>query len=325
MERSILLFEPDFPCWDEETFALAGEAPSSIRELCGNGFLVPAEAGYVLSEKGEKFRQEQAKENYISALPIPKFDPLLSLWNNRLYLLMEHAFIGQFGIKEYSLNEALPVVPQLSEREILTIEDGKVKYIWNSSSLIKDFISEFPNSGVGSRHLTPPGENALNMWMEKNGAKRSYVCPNLLLRSRYDFELYRKTKVCDSDKYKMKDADRLFFFHVTEESIEDFYINLGKLHIFLLGQKRVYIPGYADIDSHDQENWTMAVAVADTESSLEKIASIISVQGKATIDPMPPLFIIGTSIERLREQEKPEDTVYDWFCDRTIHIARPDI
>ena len=325
MERSILLFEPDFPCWDEETFALAGEAPSSIRELCGNGFLVPAEAGYVLSEKGENFRQEQAKENYISALPIPKFDPLLSLWNNRLYLLMEHAFIGQFGIKEYSLNEALPVVPQLSEREILTIEDGKVKYIWNSSSLIKDFISEFPNSGVGSRHLPPPGENALNMWMEKNGAKRSYVCPNLLLRSRYDFELYRKTKVCDSDKYKMKDADRLFFFHVTEESIEDFYINLGKLHIFLLGQKRVYIPGYADIDSHDQENWTMAVAVADTESSLEKIASIISVQGKATIDPMPPLFIIGTSIERLREQEKPEDTVYDWFCDRTIHIARPDI
>ena len=123
----------------------------------------------------------------------------------------------------------------------------------------------------------------------------------------------------------MKDADRLFFFHVTEESIEDFYINLGKLHIFLLGQKRVYIPGYADIDSHDQENWTMAVAVADTESSLEKIASIISAQGKATIDPMPPLFIIGTSIERLREQEKPEDTVYDWFCDRTIHIARPDI
>ncbi len=78
MERSILLFEPDFPCWDEETFALAGEAPSSIRELCGNGFLVPAEAGYVLSEKGENFRQEQAKENYISALPIPKFDPLLS-------------------------------------------------------------------------------------------------------------------------------------------------------------------------------------------------------------------------------------------------------
>lgn len=69
----------------------------------------------------------------------------------------------------------------------------------------------------------------------------------------------------------------------------------------------------------------MMVLVADAERTLGSISKRLSAHGKALIEPANPLFIIGTSIERLREQNKPEDTVYDWFCDRTVHIARPDI
>ncbi len=325
MERSILLFEPDFPCWDEETFALAGEDPVFVKKLAQAEYIKPASDGFVLTEKGEELREKQAEENWLAAAPIPDFDASRALWNNRLYLLMERAFIGQFGVKEYSVDETLPVVPAISSNELFKIENGQVEYLWEKHPLIKSFIGEFPNSGVGARGITPPGQEALDAWTAKTKAPTGSLHTNLILRSRYDFELYRKEPQFKSDKYKMKDADRLFFFRVEENTTEDFYRDLGYLHLFMLAQKRIYIPGYGDIDSQDQENWTMAVVVADSEKSLEKISAEIATQGKALINPMPPLFIIGTSIERLKKQGKPKDTVYDWFCEDTVHITRPDI
>ncbi len=323
--RSILLFEPDFPCWDEETFALAGEDPASLAQMLKEGCLIQAAGGYVLTEKGENERRREAEANWLSYAPTPSFDAERALWNNRLYLLMERAFLGRFGIKEYSLDEALPVIPALPDEQMMQISEGKMRYIWGEQPIIQNFLAEFPHRGVGSRGLTPPGEEAFAKWAAKNGAAQTTLCPNLILRSRYDFDLYRKAAPYPSDKYKMKDADRLFFFRVKSGGTTDFLRALGDLQLFLLAQKHIYIPGYGDIDSQDQENWTMAVIVCENEAELEKSAAQIAAYGKALIDPMPPLFLIGTSIERLRAQKQPEDTVYDWFCDQTTHIARPDI
>ena len=148
---------------------------------------------------------------------------------------------------------------------------------------------------------------------------------NLILRSRYDFELYRKEAHLPDDLYYMKDADRLFFLRATGDNYDEIYDAIGKLHLFLLGQRRVYIPGYADIDSQQQENWTMIVMAADNERELEGVYERLSHDGRNLIDPANPLFIVGTSIERLRLQPKPEYTVYDWFCDCSVHIVRPDV
>lgn len=268
--RSILLFEPDFPCWDEETFALAGEDPASLTQLLQEGLVAQAGSGCVLTEKGESARRQEAEANWLSYAPMPPFDAARALWNNRLYLLMERAFIGRFGIKEYSLDEALPVVPALTDEQMIQISEGKARYLWREQPVIQNFLTEFPHSGVGSRGLTPPGDEALAKWAAKNGAARTSVRPNLILRSRYDFDLYRKAASYPSDKYKMKDADRLFFFRVKSGGTTDFLRALGDLQLFLLAQKHIYIPGYGDIDSQDQENWTMTVVVCDSEAELEK-------------------------------------------------------
>ena len=37
-----------------------------------------------------------------------------------------------------------------------------------------------------------------------------------------------------------------------------------------------------------------------------------------------PLYIVGTSIERLREQREQKRTLYDWFQEETVRILRPD-
>ena len=326
MERALLLFEDKFPCWDEETFVLAGENLLYLKALEKAGLLARAGGGYVLTGAGEAKRMEAAERSCLPIAPIGPFDAEKALWRNRLYLLMERAFIGQFGIKEYTPDETFPITPALSREELWGFENessDKIRFIWSENPLVRSFNERFPDWGVRMRGKEAPGRAAVAAWMKESGAREGRLNFELVLRSRYDFELYRKSPQETTDVFKLKDADRLFFhrFSTPENALDV----IGKLHLFLLANKRAYIPGYADIDSQQQENWTMLVIVTDTEKELERADHILGRQGKALIDPARPLFIIGTSIERLRIQPRPEYTVYDWFQNRTLHIARPDV
>ena len=320
---SLLLYEPEAPCWDEETFSLAGEDPTAIKRLAADGLLEKAGGGYVLTAKGLSEREKAGEENYVAVEPLPKFDAAPALWNNRLHLLMDRTFIGRFGVKDYSVNETLPVVPALSGEKLFTLVDGQARFAWQQEPLVESFVRAFPKWGVSARNDAPPGDEALRAWAALNGAAFGGVTFNLLLRSRYDFELYRKVPDYPSDKYKMKDVDRFFFSRVSEDSLEDYYRTLGLLQIFWLAQKRVYIPGYVDIDSKEQEALTMSILVTDSEAELERISRRLERNRKDLLTSVCSMFVIGTSIERLRKSEH-YDTVYDWFCDATVHIARPD-
>lgn len=324
MERALLLFEPKFPCWDEETFALAGEG-SSPRELEKPGYAIKVKDGWVLTAAGEKARLEYAACCGLPAEEIGAFDPEEALWNNRLYLLMERAFTGQFGVKEYSVAESFPVLPSLTGDQLWQKEEGTVRYLWPENPLIKDFLREFPNWGVAARKLPAPGAEALEKWASEKGVKQEELSFNLVLRSRYDFELYRHEAPLAADRFRLKDADRLFFLRAKPAETDKIYETLGKLHLFLLAQRRIYIPGWADIDSQEQENWTMLVLVTTTEEELSEIKKELQKSGKTLIDPARPLFITGTSLERQRKERKPRATVYDWFCEVSEHIVRPDL
>lgn len=331
MERALLLFEDKFPCWNAETFVLVDEDPSYLGKLEKIGLLAAAGGGYVLTPEGEAQRLKTAEKHYLPAIPnmfsLPITDAAAeaALWNNKLYLLMERAFLGQFGIKEYSVDEKLPSVPRLPREELWhTGEGGRVEYLWPKHPLLNSFMERFPLWGVAARKKTAPGYAAVRKWADDCGAKFDIQRFNLILRSRYDFELYRKMPHLPEDIFYMKDADRLFFLRTSDKTPAEIYDAIGRLHLFMLGQRRVYIPGYADIDSQEQENWTMLVLVADTEDELAAVYERYSFDGKNLIEPANPIFIVGTSIDRLRGQRRTEYTVYDWFCDRTVHIVRPD-
>ena len=53
-EQTLLLYEEKFPCWDEETAALAGEDAASLAELAEQGLLAEAGNGYVLTAREKK-------------------------------------------------------------------------------------------------------------------------------------------------------------------------------------------------------------------------------------------------------------------------------
>lgn len=326
MTLPLLRFEDRFPCWDEETFSLAGEAPSALGALAAKGLLREAGGGYVLTPAGDRDRLKCAERLRIPAFAaIEPFDPAESLWNNRLCQLMRRAVRGRFGGVEYSLNEKLPILPGLSSGELwLRDGDGRVKYRWAEHPLIKSFLARFPRGDAAARQSAALGDAAMWRWAEAAGASFRVQSFNLVMRSRDGREPRRETPHSPADVFYMKDANRLFFLRTSGKIPAEIYDAIGLLHLFMLGQRRVYLPGFADVDSCGQENWTALVLAADGEEELTALRERYSFDGKNLIEPANPLFIIGTSVERLRKQDKPEDDVYGWLSGRSVGIAAPD-
>lgn len=327
MEQELLLFEEKFPCWDEETVALAGGEAASLRELVDRGLLAEAGRGYVLTAEGEKTRVKLAQESFLPVTHIGEFDAEKALWNNRFYHLMDcRAFTGLFpmGLKEYAIDETLSFSPALAREELWTRERGKTRYIWPEHKLVKSFLKRFPDWGMAARGKPAPGQAAMDRWRAESGARVGTVNFNLVLRGRYDFEAYRQLERLPDDIFHLKDADRFFFLRTSDKTPEDIYDAVGALHLFMLNQRRVYIPGYADDDSMDQENWTILVLAADTEAELEEVSARYAADGQNLIGPAMPMFIIGTSAERLRRMHAPKANYYDWFGEDTVHIVRAD-
>ena len=272
-------------------------------------------------------RVKLARESFLPVSPIGEFNAEKALWNNRFYHLMDcRAFTGLFpmGLKEYTVDEALTYAPELPRKELWTREGGKTRYIWPEHKLVKSFLKRFPDWGMASRGKPVPGQAALDEWRAESGAKAGTVNFNLVLRGRYDFQAYRELERLPDDIFHIKDADRFFFLRTSDKTPEDIYDAIGKLHLFMLDQRRVYVPGYADDDSMDQENWTILVLAADTEAELEEVRARYSADGQNLIEPAMPMYIIGTSVERLRRMREPKANYYDWFGEDTVHIVRAD-
>ena len=124
MTRSLLLFRESSPCWDEETFLLAGKAPHLLHELTAKGLLRKAGGGYVLTPEGDMERLRCADRLRLTAFAAETpFDPKEALWNNRLRLLMGRAVLGRPGFNGYSLDEKIPVLPGLSRGGLWRYDD----------------------------------------------------------------------------------------------------------------------------------------------------------------------------------------------------------
>ena len=143
------------------------------------------------------------------------------------------------------------------------------------------------------------------------------------MRSRADFNHYKNYEQLPSDKYKFLDADELFVQKVPAQ-LENLLPFIGKLHIFLAEQRRIFLPGWFDIDHDENEDWHLLALVTDTEAQLENLTKTLRTWGNDLIEPARPLFIIGSSIERLRNQKEQKRMLYDWFQEDTVKILRPD-
>lgn len=328
MESLLLLFTDSLPCWDEETVKISGENPNGLKALSESGDLLPVAGGYVLTQKGLITRENAAKD---LCLPVTHAEIISDesearrlLEINRMTQFLDRAFVTDWGIKEVTTRESFSLSPRLNDDEYFAFEGGRVKATWPEHDTVKRFLSDFPNAGVAARKLPAPGQSGLDEWTLMNNLAYENFTVDFVLRSRADFSHYKNYPQLESDRYKFLDSDQLFAHKVTE-SPEDLLPFIGKLHILLTLQRRIYLPGWFDIDHDENEDWHLLALVTDSESQLETLTRTLRSFGYELINPVNPLFIIGTSIERLRNQTEQKRTIYDWFAEETVKILRPDV
>ena len=330
MENILLLFTEKLPVWDEETIITAGENPEALRALTESGDLMQISSGYVLTPKGVRTRESVENELYMPHTPsgeviIDSFKANDMLELNRMTQFIDRAFVTDWGIKEVTTLETFPIMPCLQDDKYFTFESGRVKAIWPEAHEVKKFLEAFPDNGVSARKITPPGQAGLDKWALENNLRYGSLTVDFVLRARADFNHYKNYEQLASDKYKFLDADRLFIQRVRDiNKPEDLLPFIGKLHIFLTEQRRIFLPGWFDIDHDENEDWILLAFVTDTESELETFTKTLQRWGHDLIDPVNPLYILGSSIERLRNQREQKRTIYDWFQEETIRIMRPD-
>lgn len=328
MENLLLLFSSSLPCWDNETVILAGEDPSGLDELVKSGDLVKIDSGYVLTAQGIKTRERAAQDLF---LPVTSTGELIAdssqandmLELNRMVQLLDRAFVTDWGIKEVTVRETFPIMPCISDDRYFMFEGEKVKALWPDSQEVKSFVEAFPNVGVAARKFSAPDQKALDEWADRNNLNYGSLTVDFVLRSRADFNHYKNYEQLPSDRFKFLDADELFV-HKVSGNPEDLLPFIGKLHIFLMEQRRIFLPGWFDIDHDENEDWHLLALITDMEEQLDNLTLTLRKWGHDLIDPARPLFIIGSSIERLRNQKEQKRTLYDWFQEETIRIMRPD-
>ena len=328
MESLLLLFTSLLPCWDEETVTVAGENPDSLHALAESGDITAISGGYVLTHKGVTSRENAARELFLPLTPAGEIitDPETArkfLELNRMTQYLDRAFVTDWGIKEVTTSETFPIMPSLNDDEYFAFDGERVKATWPEHENVKKFLADFPNVGVAARKLPAPAQSGLDEWAERNRMSYGSLTVDFVLRSRADFNHYKNYPQLESDKYKFLDSDQLFAQRVPA-NFEDILPFIGKLHIFLTLQRRIFLPGWFDIDHDENEDWHLLAFVADTEGQLEDFTRTLRRWGHELISPANPLFIIGTSIERLRSQKEQKRTIYDWFDEDTVRILRPD-
>lgn len=327
METSLLLFSPESPCWDAETVRLAGDDPEALEKLLTCGCLERRGGGYVLTSRGEAARQELSRELGVPAAPVGEFPndarAQQALEHNRMCLLLDRAFRQQWGVKETVCGETFPVVPCLPDDRYFAFEGERVRAVWPHHPLVESFVKAFPHWGVAAREHPAPGQAALDAWAKENCAPAGTLTVDFMLRSHADFEHYRFFKPMASDRFGFYNVDLLFAVKCGDDPRELLPV-IGRLHVFLMEQRRVYVPGWYDLDADEQEDWTLLALVTDTEMQLTDLTATLRRWGRDLIEPCRPFYILGTSIERLRAQQEPKDTLYDWFQEETVRILRPE-
>lgn len=327
MESLLLLFTDSLPCWDEETVKIAGENPDSLHSLAEDGDLLPMSGGYVLTQKGLITRENAAKDLYLPVTPAEiisdasKARSLLEI--NRMTQFLDRAFVTDWGIKEVTTRESFPVMPCLKDDEYFAFEGERVKATWPEHDTVRRFLADFPNVGVAARKFPAPGQKGLDEWASRNNLDYGEFTVDFVLRSRADFNHYKNYPQFESDRYKFLDSDQLFA-HKVSGSPQELLPFIGKIHMLLTLQRRIYLPGWFDIDHDENEDWHLLALVTDSECELETLTLTLRSWGHELIDPVRPMFIIGTSIERLRNQSEQKRTIYDWFAEDTVKILRPD-
>jgi hypothetical protein len=182
----------------------------------------------------------------------------------KLRLLLDNAHLQRWGLKDYHAGAKLDVYPKLPREEIYSLEDGKLTWKYPEAPLWNKIRAEFPTAATSGRRTDLVPSEKLSAWLAANAPAAGALNVDLLYLCRYDFMQYRDFAGHPNDPLGLVNADRFLFVFAgaEEENLE----TIGKFHLWLNGLRRLFIPGYVDRDTLEQDSVNWLVFVTQTEA-----------------------------------------------------------
>ena len=318
-EMVLLLFDHLHPCWNEESVFLAGEDPESLGRLHVEGLLDKNNDRYFLSAKGIDVFKTLSSQWFCETVPVEEsLDEAAQkyfLWRTTFQSLLDRSFVARWGAKDYHLGLHLEYSPALSGKDFFVNESSHIVWTYDSHPLVKKMKEDFSLSGVKAREKTPRTLEEIKEWHKLNNVPSSFFYVDLLLLGRYDFAYYMHYPKHPNDVLGLVNADKFFCFQAPKpfEHVDSYIETIGKVHLFLLNQRRMYIPGYVDLDSADQDSLNWIIWIVDTEEEALSLHKILDPMGESLIGPARPLDVWILSLEALRNVHEKYEMVYDLF------------
>ncbi len=309
----LLLFDEENPCWTEKLAELAGENPVLLADMVRDGLAERKGEVCVLTGEGRTAFRKEAAESYLSAQPgIPGPDLGKHLFRTRLRLLLDRKHIQRWGLKEYVQGARFPV-PDL-EDALLFSHDGGIEWKWPSSPAVERMRSDWPVTGLAARRMAPPPADAAARWFETPGETPAVFETDLLYLSRYDFQAYTSFAPLPGDRWGLLNADRFFCMDSPapeKVNLAWFLGIVGRFQLALEVLRRMVLPGYMDLDSHDQDGINWLVFLFETEEQAGRCVSLLAPFGQDLIRPAIPMDVWALSFEALEAFPEKAETIHD--------------
>lgn len=311
--RLLLLFDQENPCWTEYLARLAGEDPDSLQSLREKGLLEDREGVFFLTDRGKEAFLKEAEECFLPVLPgtVPE-DPDKSLFQTRLRLLLDRKHLQRWGLKEYVRGARFPI-PDL-EADSLFSRNGGFEWKWPCSPAVERMRRDWPVTGLAARKVMPPPADAVSEWFEGLGERPGIFEADLLYLSRYDFQAYTSFAPLPGDTWGLLNADRFFCMKAPvpkKENFTCFLRTIGRFQLVLEVLRRMILPGYVDLDSHDQDGITWLVFLFETDDGAERCRDLLSPLGLDLIRPAIPMDVWALSFEALEAFPEKAETIHD--------------
>ena len=312
-ESVLLRFDERHPCWTAEMFELVGSDAASVKSLLQLGSLAVEDEVYFLTDKGVEHFKHVAQESFLPIHPgRTACCKKLQARRSELMLLVDRRHMQRWGLKEYILPFCFGV-PDLPDEELFRLEGDSVEWLYLKSSPFSAMLRDFPIVGMAARDETAPTSEFIAEWLEKNSPKLRASTFDLLYRSRYDFEQYTDFKPPLADPCYLLNTDRFVFSFAPKpvrENLSAYLTLIGEFHMILTMLRRMYLPGYTDLDSHEQDSVNWLILTFEREEDSVACAELLTQYGDYLEEPAGPFDIWSISMEALHKAEYA-DMIWD--------------
>lgn len=323
MESVLLLFDKDHPCWTQDLVESIGEDPETLKTLHKKGMVLEENGIYRLTTAGSEAYRQAAKLCFYHIPPGEKpVSPDRAVERNRLEHLLDHAFLGRWGIKEFRPGAKLAYVPALSGKQIFNNTQENLTWTYEADPVVGELLERYPLPT--GPDITPPNLDEFENWLREKACSYGNLELDLLFLHHYDSEHFKNLAPQPNDRLRLYHTDR-FYFQLVQDTVPDLATlleDIGKFHLFLSTQRRIFLPWFFNRDStnYDSVNWWFWVT--KTEDGLAKLKALVDPLSEALVAPALPLQLFGISIEALKQVKEKREYHWDLFEEIAIPLSR---